>query len=251
MEPLNAEKITALLQSADTAVRVYDAVDSTSSECRRQLEAGKSCCLVAAEQQMGGRGRQGRDFFSPAGRGLYFSLLFAPKGGIAAADGFTAYAAVCVRRAILDCCGIGCGIKWVNDLYLGDKKVCGILTEAVGDALIVGVGINLLPGTLPAELAETAGALGVDCDRNALCAAIVNRLLVWDGGDRSFMAEYRAASVVLGREIAFQKNGEERRGIARDLAPDGGLIAEVDGALCRLDSGEVRLVKDRLFADNH
>ena len=251
MEPLNAEKITARLRSANTAVRVYDAVDSTSSECRRRLEAGEGRCLVAAERQTGGRGRQGRDFFSPAGRGLYFSLLFAPEGGIATADGFTAYAAVCVRHAILDCCGIGCSIKWVNDIYLGDKKVCGILTEAVGDALIVGVGIDILPGELPAELTETVGVLGVDCDRNVLCAAIANGLLAWDGSDRSFMAEYRAASIVLGREIAFLQNGEERRGIARDLAPDGGLIAEADGALCQLNSGEVRLVKDRLFADNH
>ena len=250
MEALSAEKITALLQSTELAATVCDTLDSTSSECRRQLEAGEKRCLVLAERQTGGRGRQGRDFFSPAGRGLYFSLLFAPKGGIAAADGFTAYAAVCVRRAILDCCGIDCGIKWVNDLYLGGKKVCGILTEAVGDALIVGVGIDILPGELPAELTETAGALGVDCDRNALCAAIVNGLLAWDGGDRRFLTEYRAASVVLGREIAFQKNGEERRGVARDLAPDGSLIAEVGGVLCRLDSGEVRLIKDRLFADN-
>ena len=250
MEPLNAEKITALLCDAECAVTVYDALDSTSSECRRRLEAGEGRCLVLAERQTAGRGRQGRDFFSPVGRGLYFSLLLSTVGGIAAADGFTAYAAVCVRRAVRECCGIDCGIKWVNDLYLGDKKVCGILTEAVGDALIVGIGIDILPGELPAELTDTAGALGVDCDRNALCAAIVNGLLAWDGGDRGFMEEYRAASIVLGREIAFLQNGEERRGIARDLAPDGGLVVETGGRLCRLDSGEVYLIKDSLFADN-
>lgn len=250
MEALNAEKITVLLHDADLAVTVYDTVDSTSSECRRRLAAGEARCLVLAERQTAGRGRQGRDFFSPAGRGLYFSLLFSPTGGIGAADGFTAYAAVCVRRALRELCGVDCGIKWVNDLYLGGRKVCGILTEAVGDALIVGVGIDILPGELPAELTETVGALGADCDRSALCAAIVNGLLAWDSGDRSFMAEYRAASVVLGREIAFLQNGEERRGVARDLAPDGSLLAEVDGALCRLDSGEVRLRKDSLFSDN-
>ena len=157
---------------------------------------------------------------------------------------------MCVRRAISDCCGIDCGIKWVNDLWLGGKKVCGILTEAVGDALIVGVGVNILPGELPGELAETAGALGVDCDRNALCAAIANGLLAWDGGDRSFMAEYRAASVVLGREIIFLRGGAEQRGIARDLAPDGSLLVDTEQGRVRLDSGEVRLRKNSLFSDN-
>jgi len=250
LEPLSEQKLTGLLRDNTLAVSVYPTVDSTSSECRRRLERGQTRSLVLAEQQSAGRGRQGRDFFSPAARGLYFSLMFPPRGGIASADGFTACAAVCVRRAIAKVCGVSCGIKWVNDLYLDNRKVCGILCEAVGDTVIVGVGINLLSGELPENIADIAGALNSDCDRNLLAAEIVNSLLEWEPGAQDYMEEYRAGSVVLGRRISFTCGGEMCSGIARDICPDGSLAVETGSGTFRLNSGEIRLEKESLFADN-
>ena len=242
MDALNERKMKALLNDPTLPVTVLDTVDSTSSECRRRLAAGQTRALVLAEQQSAGRGRQGKDFFSPAGRGLYMSLLFSPPGGIPAADGFTSYAAVAVRRAVAKVCGADCGIKWVNDLYYRGKKVCGILTEAVGQSLIVGVGIDLVAGELPGALDGIVGALDCPCDRSALCAAVTDGLLSWQPGDRSWAEEYRAASVVLGRRIRFLHRGTVTEAYAADLTPDGRLVAETAEGRIFLSSGEISLL---------
>ena len=242
MEELNEKRIQAALADPTLPVSVLQSVDSTSSECRRRLAAGETRCLILAEQQTAGRGRQGKEFFSPAGRGLYLSLMFSPVGGIPAADGFTSYAAVCVRRAIRAACGIECGIKWVNDLFYHGRKVCGILTEAVGETLIAGVGIDLLSGDLPAELESIAGALDCSCDRCALAAAITNGLLAWAPSARDFWTEYRSASIVLGRHIRFLHQGGEQTGLAVNLTADGRLIAETENGRICLNSGEISLL---------
>jgi len=239
---LDPNRISELLHPGQVRVCVHSEIDSTSSECRRLLAEGETCCLVAAESQSAGRGRQGKSFFSPAGRGLYMSLLFAPAGGIPATDGFTSYAAVAVRRAVCEICGIDCGIKWVNDLYVGGKKVCGILSEAVGKSLIVGIGVDLIPGEVPAELTDIVGALGCSCDRNALCAAIANRLLAWTPGDRQFLEEYREASVVLGRTIRFLHRGIQTQGLADALNEDGSLAVKTSEGRVNLSSGEITLL---------
>lgn len=242
MEALREDRIRALLSDPTLPVAVLAEADSTSSECRRRHAAGTERCLILAERQSAGRGRQGKQFFSPGGRGLYMSLMFAPAGGLPAADGFTAYAAVTAAQAIERVCGVSCGIKWVNDLYHRGKKVCGILTEAVGDTLIVGVGVDLLAGELPPELEDVVGALECDCDRNALAAALADGLMAWRPGREDFRAEYRARSIVLGRPIRFLHGGALRSGAAEELTADGGLVVAVDGRRIVLRSGEISLL---------
>jgi len=254
MEQLNAARIREMLDAAAPPVYVFDTLDSTSTECRRRLAAGEARCLVLAERQSAGRGRQGRSFFSPGGCGLYLSLLFCPRGGVASADAFTSWAAVSTARAIGSVTGRECGVKWVNDLWYGGKKVCGILTEAVGEKLIVGIGVNLRAGALPEELRDVAGALERDCDRDALAAEIVRGLLAYDPEDRGFFAEYRSRSVVLGRRVRCLINGEPYIGTAVGIADDGALLVESEHELRALHSGEISLLRpempenDDLFA---
>ena len=243
MQKLNAARIQSLLGAEKMPVYVFDTLDSTSTDCRRRLRAGEERCLVLAERQSAGRGRQGKSFFSPPGRGLYFSLLFAPNGGVAGADAFTAWAAVSTARAIAAATGRECGIKWVNDLYYGDQKVCGILTEAVGESLIVGVGVNLRTGPIPAELEGVAGALECDCDRDALAAEIALGLLAYAPGDRSHMEEYKSRSIVLGRPVRYQQNGVSRSGTAMDILSDGALLVKSEDELYVLHSGEISLLR--------
>ena len=242
MEALQENEIRVWLRDARLPVVVMDEVDSTSSECRRQLTAGAPRCLVLAERQSAGRGRQGKSFFSPRGRGLYMSLMFRPACGIGALDGYTAYAAVAAARCIETHCGVSCGIKWVNDLYLNGKKVCGILTEAVDDALIVGIGINLLPGAVPEELSDIVGVLDCTADRNRLAADLVNELTVWPREGDDFRAEYRARSIVLGQRIRFLHRGEEKTGLAAALGEDGNLLVETAEGAVSLCSGEISLL---------
>ena len=124
--------------------------------------------LVLAGQQSAGRGRMGRRFESPAGKGIYLSLVLRVPVPASEALGVTVGAAVAVARAVQKLCGIELGIKWVNDLYYQGKKVCGILTEAgtsvesgLLEWLVVGIGLNLTttPADWPEELARTAGSL--------------------------------------------------------------------------------------------
>ena len=223
----------------DPALPVYpcESVDSTGTECRRRLAAGETRCLVLAETQTAGRGRRGKSFFSPAGAGLYMSLLFRPAGGPASAVGVTTYAAVRAAEAVERLSGKRCGIKWVNDLYFDGKKVCGILTEAVGDAVIIGVGVNLTPAAVPPELEGIAGCLDAPGVRDALAGAIARGLLDYAPGDVSHMAEYRRRSVVLGRRVRFA----DREGVAVAIDDDGGLAVDTAAGRVVLRSGEISL----------
>ena len=231
---LSAERIAAALQRPELSVYVYDLLDSTSEECRRRLSAGQRQCLVLARAQSGGKGRSGKQFFSPEG-GLYMSLTL-PLGEDAAM--LTCRAAVATAEAIEAVTGIECGIKWVNDLYVHGKKVCGILAEAVGDAVILGIGVNLLTRPLPDDLGEIAGFLDCGDVREALATELTKRLLSPSPG---YMARYRQRSLVLGRELTCRCG--DRAFTARALAIDdqGGLVVEGPAGRETLRFGQVSI----------
>lgn len=246
---LDEREISRLLARHGVSVRVFDSVDSTNSVCRRLIGEGLPL-LVCAEGQTAGRGRTGKSFASPAGAGLYMSLAFCPGGGFDSAAGLTACAAVSAARSIERLSGISCGIKWVNDLYLGGKKVCGILTEAVAapgsaelEAVIVGIGINLKTGDIPEPLRGIAG--GLDCGesiKNALAAAISAEILNFRAGDTGFMAEYRARSIVIGRRVSFIEDGERIFALAEGIEDDGALrVLRENGERTLLRFGEISL----------
>ena len=215
---LCAMRIAARLNMADLPVYVFDTLDSTGDECRRRLAAGETQCLVLAERQTGGRGRSGKTFFSPAG-GLYMSLALQKRPDIV---GLSCRAAVETAEAIEALTGIHCGIKWVNDLYLNGKKVCGILAEAVGDAVILGVGVNLAPTELPEALKPIAGFLNCGDVREALAAEITARLLR-ERERTEYMEVYRSRSVVLGRRLDCRIGDRTFTALATGISDDGGL----------------------------
>lgn len=249
-EKLNQQEIEAYLGDLPVALRIYETVDSTNTEAKRYaLSGGAAPCAFLAETQTAGRGRMGRSFYSPDGTGIYLSLLFAEENG-STTVGVTCAAAVAVHRAVERICGIRTKIKWVNDLYYREKKVCGILAESffVGETryFVVGVGINLYTADFPAELTGIAGGLlsekkGI---RGRLAAETVRTLyeLIRQGDRTDVMKDYRAHSMVLGREITYIENGIPHEGVAEAVDENGRLTVRLaEGDVAILASGEISL----------
>ena len=233
------------------AFRVYPTVDSTSSEARRQYNAGdQGPALYIAECQTAGRGRHGRSFYSPADTGIYMSLMYPVQTSYENARRATAKTAAAVCGAIRDFTALPAGIKWVNDVYLYGRKIVGILVESMADgpyvqALIIGIGINVTTSDFPEELKEKAGSLGKELDRTGLVIAVLQKLLpeLAHLEDLSYLDLYRSASVVLGKKIVYENNaGEPVTAIAAAIDDDGALVVEkADGIRETLHSGEVSI----------
>lgn len=244
---------------------VFDEIDSTNLEARRMLEAGSAAdgTVLIANRQTDGRGRQGHSFYSPADTGLYISMIRTDPEVLSpeTLGKMTLAAAVATAEAIEETAGVAPKIKWVNDLYYNDRKVCGILTESVGwqegrpGAAIIGIGINCSTEDFPEDIRETAGSLttgGIDfIDRNKLAVALRSRLLFWTErlSDDALLKEYRARDFLSGKEVSFVRNGNTYRGRAVGIDDDGKLLVELESALIpksrdqilALDSGEVHL----------
>ena len=240
------EKVGAILD-----IFVYDEIDSTNSEAKRLLADGKKePFLVIADSQSAGRGRFGRDFFSPSKTGVYMTLVVSPKIQTNAPVTITAAAAVAVSRAIKKLTGKNVQIKWVNDIFLNEKKVCGILTEAVADIesgtfknIIIGIGINLTTEDFPPELSQIAGSVGC-VNRVELISEVRSELLgfVENISDNGFIKEYRDLSCVIGEDIVFYKDNEKFIGHASDIDDSGGLIVKLaEGRTEILRSGEISI----------
>lgn len=249
MERLEQAFLERNLEELGLSVFVFPEIDSTNDEAKRYvLRGGKAPAVFLAETQHAGRGRMGRSFYSPAYTGIYLSLLICPKESDAVR--ITTAASVAVHRAVRSVTGISTRIKWVNDLYVEQKKVCGILAESfVADAdryVIVGVGINLETEDFPKELRGTAGSLHPDAKnlRNALAARVIREMYeLFDGlATENFMDEYRAHSMVLGQAVTYTQNGVTRSGVAEAIDEMGRLqIALEDGTVALLSSGEISL----------
>jgi BirA family biotin operon repressor/biotin-[acetyl-CoA-carboxylase] ligase len=253
---LSAERIGVLMTRKDVPVYCFDTLTSTNNEAKRRLAEGEAGpFIVAGEEQTAGRGRHGRTFFSPKGTGLYMTVTLHSGKTHEAVAGVTAYAAVCVSEAILRLAGLETQIKWVNDLYLGGKKVCGILTEAVTDyesgaleSLLVGVGVNLRPAEMPSSIRDTAGFLNCGAPiKNQLAAAVAEGLLRFPPAERDYLDVYRQRSMTLGRAVTWEQDGRNVTGRAVALGGDGALIVRDDsGARHTLRGGEVQVLPETL-----
>lgn len=236
-----------------TNIFVYNTIDSTNDEAKRQWkEHKKAPCLFVSDEQTGGRGRRGRSFYSPKGTGIYMSLLIQPQTGLEDAVHITTATAVVVAKVLQEYTDESIGIKWVNDIYAGNKKVCGILTEAVIEpdatekpAVVVGIGINLSTVEFPEEIREIAGGLAVqdrDVDANELIARITKGVLAFSENmqDCTYVEDYRKMSVVLGREIRYNEGDDFVTARAIDIDSEGGLMVELsDGSVKVLKTGEI------------
>lgn len=238
-------------------VRTYRTITSTNTVLKGMAEQGAPEGLVlVADQQTEGRGRRDRKFFSPAGTGIYLSALFRPNMDARQATDLTACAAVAVAEAIEELSDLNAQIKWVNDVLVDEKKVCGILTEASVDwesgavnYVIVGIGINMgFPvDNFPEELRTVAGAVfGAEPIPEMRCrmtAAVLDKLAKYYNhlGDRPCYEAYKKRSLVLGRPINILTPGQNPvPARAIDIDEDFALIVQYeDGTIRRLNSGEV------------
>ena len=226
-------------------VRALTETDSTNLRLKEAYRAGEivSPCLLTANSQTAGRGRLGRKFVSPPGTGLYMSLLSSPPPDTDCGL-ITILAAVAVCRAIEETSGLRPRIKWVNDLFVRGKKVCGILAEGMGGPVIIGIGVNLRTpsGGFPPE-AGPAGALDADVEASLLAGRIARYIL--DGlenpGDPAIIEAYRQRMPLIGQTVHFTQNGQEKTAQVTGVAPDGGLMIEDETGPHTLRTGEVTL----------
>ena len=199
----------------------------------------------------------GRSFHSPAGSGIYMSLILRPNLTSNDAVLITTAASVAVARAIEEVTHICAGIKWVNDIYINGKKICGILTEALTDfesggieSIILGIGINFTTAVsaFPEEIQQKADSLfhekPAGITRNQIAVAVINHVLsVCEHlQNRSFISEYRQRSIVLGKNIEVIQGTKSEKATAIDIDENGGLIIKKqDGAVTSLHSGEISI----------
>lgn len=251
-ESLDAGRIGGAMKNR-IRISVHNELDSTNAEARRQAEGGLSLpVLILAEAQSAGRGRLGRSFYSPEGTGLYMTLLYEAGEDLLDGVGLTSVAAVAVAEALEELCDREPMIKWVNDVYIGDKKVCGILCEsfvARGRRFIaVGIGINLYTEKFPEELREVAASVLPEGEVRNMCASkIADRLLAYKTARAraEAMDYYRSHSLAIGRKIKFTDNGEWVSAVACGVDDMGRLeVLLEDGSHRLLSSGEISLRLD-------
>lgn len=219
--------------------------ESTNTYLKSLAASAPEGLAVIARRQSGGRGRVGREFVSPEG-GLYLSVLY--RLGELPLEAMPC-AAVAVRRAVEAVCGLKPGIKWVNDLVLGGKKLCGILAEKEGAALIIGVGLNVntpgFPDSLP-DAASLAMLGGQSWDIAALAAGVIEELDAfaegYPGNLSLYCREYAANCVNLGREVLVIRGEERFAAFAESIGEDFSLrVRRCDGRSEAVSFGEVSI----------
>jgi BirA family biotin operon repressor/biotin-[acetyl-CoA-carboxylase] ligase len=247
---------------SQVSLQVKEKTESTNDDIRRIAEQGAPAfSVVAASQQTAGKGRRGRAFFSPAHSGVYLSLLVRPQGGMAQASSITCAAAVAVCRAVEQVASCEAHIKWVNDVYVGGRKVCGILTEGAADLetgglryAVVGIGVNAYApeGGFPPDIAMRAGAIMDTVTpnaRNRMAAAIVSEFSTLYNGKvyDTFVAEYQRRSMMPGRNIVVLSPSDgERRARAVRVNDDLSLrVRYQDGTTEDIRSGEVHIILEQ------
>jgi len=262
---VSAPLVRALLmprKSAAPPVLFFPSVDSTNEEAERQLTAGRAApFVVLANGQTSGRGRFGRVWHSPATDNLYLSFGFRPKLPPERMHLFTLWMGLNLCELLTAYAGIAPGLKWPNDLYFGDRKVGGMLTEARIDAdqtrdLVFGLGLNVngMATAWPRELARSATSLaqvkGEALDLSRLAAAVIGRVLdayaqFTEGASRDAVADlWHRYDLLAGRKITVVQGTQPHTGVARGIDNEGALLLKTDtGRTLRFRAGEVTIQK--------
>ena len=235
---------------------VLPTAGSTNALIREMAGRGEpEGCVVVAGEQTAGRGRRGRGFYSPKDTGVYMSLLLRPRHcAVSRATGFTSMAAVAMCEAIEAVSGENAQIKWVNDVFVRGKKVCGILTEAsLGmesgevEYVVLGAGVNLYPPRegFPEELKPIAGAVlegAVSDAKNRLAGEFINRMMdIYSVPDASgYVQKYRERSLVIGKTVTLLPEG--RSVFVEDIDDACRLLVRDDsGKTACLSYGEIQV----------
>lgn len=217
---------------------VFDSVSSTNT-IAKQKAMTEECChgdVVIANEQFAGRGRLGRSFYSPSDAGIYMSFILKPNMLLGDATIFTVTAAVAVCLAIEKATSMKPMIKWVNDIFIDGKKVCGILSEAVSnfetqivESVVVGIGVNVKTCNFPIEIKNVATAIDQSgLLRNRLTAEIINFFMKISGElDKEWIIkEYKSRSLVINKEITYLQGKNQCKAIVLDLNGEGNLVVK-------------------------
>ncbi len=237
----------------DCDILEFDCLASSNDTAKELgVEGAKENTVIIAKRQTAGRGRLTRQFFSPENSGIYMSILLRPEFSVENATLITPAAAVAVSETIDEICGTDTKIKWVNDIYLNNKKVCGILTESSftndGYFSILGIGINLYSpeNDFPDDIKEIAGAVYSEpCHREIrerLIARVIDNFNFYYKNllSKEFLKLYREKSNLIGKEIKYLKNGKEVFATVLGIDDNAHLIVETtDDSEEHLFQGEV------------
>ncbi len=230
----------------------YESLPSTNTELSRlATEGAEEGVSVVADEQTAGRGRLQRPWSSPKGAGLYFSILLRPKIATNYWPLITMMAAVAVYDTLGDACRFQADIKWPNDILSGERKICGILAEAIetpaGRAVIVGIGINLTAEAYPAEIAEFATSIsevkGQPVEREVVLTSLLRWLSHWysllnepAGAESIVNAWSSRSSYAFGKVVQVSNGDEVWQGTTSGIESDGALRLQTE-------SGDIRLVR--------
>lgn len=242
------------------SVLCLDTVDSTNNKLKSlALSGAPDGQVVIANEQLGGRGRRGRSFLSLKDKGIYMSMLFRPDSLPSDVVEITAWTSVAVNNAIEKVCGKRAGIKWVNDLLLNGRKICGILTEMSVETesgyvqyIIIGIGVNVneSENDFPEELGNIATSLMAETSkeysRAELAAEIVKELDimrgVWPNEKEKYLNLYKSDNITTGKDIFIVKNDITKSGVATSINDDFSInVQYTDGSCERISSGEVSI----------
>ena len=250
---LNEESIA--LQLDKHRISVIPVIDSTNQYLLDRMETLQSGDACVAEYQQAGRGRRGRQWFSPFGSNLYLSMFWRLEQGPAAAMGLSLVIGIVMAEVLQELGAKDVRVKWPNDLYLQDRKLAGILVELTGktgDAanLVIGAGINLAMRSPDASVVNQGWInlqeAGINIDRNALTATLVNKLrqslLDFErDGLTPFLQRWAALDNFINRPVKLLIGDREVLGIARGIDQQGGLLLEQDGITKSWVGGEISL----------
>jgi BirA family biotin operon repressor/biotin-[acetyl-CoA-carboxylase] ligase len=230
---------------------IRESVESTNDDLRLLGQAGiPEGLILLAEHQTAGRGRRGAAWFSPAGESLAVSVLLRPEEPKSLWPRLALATGLAVAEAI-ESCGLQAGIKWPNDVWIGQRKVAGILVEAGADFVIIGIGLNVNSSELPPEVADIATSLRIEGSQNfsraEVLAAIIGkftrrrRQINLDFSD--LISAVRERCVLTGKRVTLITSNGPHTGIIEGIADGGELLLRTEAGLERLiQADEVRLL---------
>jgi BirA family biotin operon repressor/biotin-[acetyl-CoA-carboxylase] ligase len=241
-----------MLEFLNCKVEQLDSVDSTNNRLKELAEAGApEGTAVVAREQTAGRGTGDRTFFSPAGEGLYLSVLLRPRVAAEELLTLTGWVAAAVREAIEKACGAPCQIKWLNDIYLNGKKLCGILAELSPtlDWVVVGIGVNLTQTAHTfreqglEEIATSLELEGCSVTAEELTRSLLEELeemyRAFPRNKAEYLCRYRAHCMTVGRQVEYHENGALYRGNACGVDDTFALVVEGPKGRKAVRSGRV------------
>lgn len=253
MDLFNKSKIDQYYQ-ADSRIEILPIIDSTNQYILDKIPDLKSgdCCI--AEFQSKARGRRGRQWFSPFGTNLYFSMYWRLEQGIAAAMGLSLVVGIVVTQTLRELSGQDIKVKWPNDLYLNDQKLAGILVELAGKTgdcahAVIGIGVNLNMTNPDTNIVNQKWANLGNINRNLLVAKIAKTLRenlekFEKNGLAFFIDDWNHLDNFIHRPVKLLIGDEVIRGIAKGINDQGALLLEQDGKIEAYIGGEISLRSD-------